>query len=87
MEIKTLTLVTAKAAREISDNIIDNDIGVEIPKIMNKIIATANEGNIRCSHYCPSNWTYYQRCILMGFIRKLGYKVDMTNSGTLIIEW
>lgn len=87
MEVKTVTLITAKAAREISNNIIDNDIGIEIPKIMDKILKTANEGNIQIAYHTPSNWSAYQRLVLTGFIRQLGYEAECNSSGTLTIKW
>lgn len=81
-----ITLITADAARKITEDIFNNKIGEDIPKVMSDIITTAQRGNNVCYYYPPSCWGESQEKAFGQFFENLGYLVEYHRS-IMRISW
>ena len=84
--METIVILTAEAARQITDDIMHNKVGEMIPIVAERIEIAARYGLGSTSVSFPREWVDEQKQALSRFFVQLGYKVSYTSVG-FFVAW
>lgn len=85
--METITILTAEAARTITNDILHNEMKEMVFLVAKRIKEAAYEGHNSISKCYHKEWSLEQRDNLIAFFRNLGYKVNSNNYGYINITW
>lgn len=80
------TIPSASLAREISLNVLTDEVLMLIEEIKEKIFLTACESNRKMSIY-RSNFNRAEWTKISDIFKASGYSVNLVDSGGLVISW
>lgn len=84
--METVVILTANAARAITEDIIHNKVGEMIPIVAERIDIAARYGLGSVSVEFPRNWVNEQKQALAQFFVQLGYKTSYTSI-SIFVAW